>query len=171
MVKCHLVRSEAPTTWQLAGRFGWWTQDSGPAVAVGGSGLGVVSGWVCGIISVCLWGGGPPVLFHTRSVWTVSGRSNQQWRIFGGLCFLFLCWRFVLTHSSHSGLWQQVKWEFRCLSVSPPEEQVPHVSLHHLGSYKKQELSLVLSSFDLFRSLDDYIDLCALKRSFNISNL
>ena len=29
----------------------WW-----PAAAVGGSGWGVVSGWVCGIISVCLWG-------------------------------------------------------------------------------------------------------------------
>lgn len=86
-----------------------WSVDAGfwrLAAAVGGSGLDVVSAWVCGIISVYLWGaGGPPVLFLTRPVKTVSGCSNQQWRIFGGLCFSFsllgvlsffkvICWAF-----------------------------------------------------------------------------
>ncbi len=95
----------------------------------------------------------------------VSGCSNQQCRIFGGLCFLFLYWRFFLTPSSHTGLWQQqVKWDFSCLSVSPlawradstrqPASPVTALKWKHSSFLSTLLISWLVCGFDVVTFID-----------------
>lgn len=76
IAECHLVRSEKNKKTQHVSL-------EASVAAGGGSGLGRVSGWVHRIIP--LPSGGPPVMFHTRSTWIVSGCRKQQslwWSLF-----------------------------------------------------------------------------------------
>lgn len=113
----------------------------------------------------------------------VSGCSNQQCRIFGGLCFLFLYWRFFLTPSSHTGLWQQqVKWDFSCLSVSPlawradstrqPASPVTALKWKHSSFLSGNELCWSAGSF-VGLMWWHLLILCAKinRASFNLSNV